>query len=65
MSMHYYPQTDLNQQNLDWVIQTLKDLQTQVNNGGIKVVTLAANMTDHNVIYVYEGTEVGMNTDHW
>lgn len=65
MSMHYYPQTDLNQQNLDWIINTLKDLQTQVDNGGIKVVTLAANMTDHNVIYVYEGSEVGMNTDHW
>ena len=65
MSMHYYPQTDLNQQNLDWIIQTLKDLQVQIDNGGIKVVTLAANMTDHNVIYVYEGTEAGMNQDHW
>ena len=65
MSMNYYPQTDLNQQNLDWIIQMIKDLQVQIDNGGIKVVTLAANMTNHNVIYVYEGTEAGMNQDHW
>lgn len=65
MPYNLYPQTDLNQQNLDWIVSRIKELETLIANGGVKVVTLAADMTNHGVIYVYEGSEAGMNTDHW
>ena len=65
LQFYKYPQTNLNQQNLDWVIQTIKDLQKQIGNGGVKVVDTYAEMTDINVIYVYTGSEPGMSTDHW
>lgn len=60
-----YPQTDLNQQNLDWMIQTIKDLQKKIGAGGVQVVSTYAEMSNVNVIYVYVGSEPGMNTDHW
>lgn len=60
-----YPQTDLNQQNLDWMIQTIKDLQKNIRAGGVQVVSTYAEMSNVNVIYVYVGSEPGMNTDHW
>ena len=65
LQFYKYPQTDLNQQNLDWMIQTIKDLQKQIGDGGVQVVSTYAEMTNVNVIYVYVGTEPGMNTDHW
>ena len=65
MAYNLYPQTDLNQQNLNWIVSRIKELETLIANGGVKVVTLASDMTNHGVIYVYEGTEAGMNTDHW
>ena len=65
LNWYAFPHTDLNQSNLDWIVQELKDLQTQVDNGGIKVVSLASQMTDKNVIYVYTGSEAGMNYDQW
>ena len=64
LQFYKYPQTDLNQQNLDWVIQTIKDLQ-QISDGGVQVVSTYAEMTNINVIYVYIGSEPGMHTDHW
>lgn len=63
--MNLYPQTDLNNRNLGWIIDELKNLQEEIANGGIQVVSLAAQMTNHAVIYVYIGNEVGMNNDHW
>ena len=65
MTPNLYPQTDLNQQNLSWIIQQLKKLEAQIVGGGIKVVSLAAQMTDTAIIYIYTGSEPGMNTDHW
>ena len=63
--MNLYPETDLNQRNLGWIIDQIKQLQQEISSGGIQVVSQASMMTDHNVIYVYIGTESGMNTDHW
>ena len=63
--MNLYPQTDLNNRNLGWIIEEIKKLQEEIANGGIQVVSLAAQMTNHAVIYVYIGSESGMNTDHW
>lgn len=63
--MNLYPQTDLNTRNLGWIIDEIKKLQEEITNGGIQVVSSAAQMTNHAVIYVYIGSESGMNTDHW
>ena len=63
--MYLYPHTDMNQSNLDWIIAEMKHLEEMIQNGGIQVVSLAAQMTDHNVVYVYVGSEAGMNNDHW
>lgn len=63
--MNLYPQTDLNNRNLGWIIDEIKKLQEEIANGGIQVVSQAAQMTNHAVIYVYIGSEAGMNTDHW
>lgn len=63
--MNLYPQTDLNNRNLGWIIDEIKKLQEEIANGGIQVVSSAAQMTNHAVIYVYIGSESGMNTDHW
>lgn len=63
--MNLYPQTDLNTRNLGWIIDEIKKLQEEIANGGIQVVSSAAQMTNHAVIYVYIGSESGMNTDHW
>lgn len=63
--MNLYPQTDLNSRNLGWIIDEIKKLQEEIANGGIQVVSSAAQMTNHAVIYVYTGSESGMNNDHW
>lgn len=67
MQHNYYPQTDLNQQNLGWLIKAVKDLQAQSGSGsaGIAVITSSADMTDQSVIYIYRGSEAGYNYDHW
>ena len=67
MQHNYYPQTDLNQQNLGWLIKAVKDLQAQSGSGsaGIMVITHSADMTDQSVIYIYRGSEAGYNYDHW
>lgn len=67
MQHNYYPQTDLNQQNLGWLIKAVKDLQAQSGSGsaGIMVITSSADMTDQSVIYIYRGSEAGYNYDHW
>lgn len=62
---NYYPQTDLSQQNYSWMIAKIKELEAMITGGGLKVVTLAADMTDHAIIYIYEGSESGMNPHHW
>lgn len=63
--MNLYPETNLNQSNLGWIISEIKSLQDQISNGGVQVVSYAADMTDHSVIYVYIGSEAGMSNDHW
>lgn len=67
MQHNYYPQTDLNQQNLGWLIKAVKDLQAQSGSGsaGIMVITSSADMTDQSVIYIYRGSEAGYTYDHW
>ena len=62
---NYYPQTDLSQQNQSWMIAKIKELEAMITGGGLKVVTLAAEMIDHSIIYIYEGSESGMNPHHW
>ena len=67
MQIYKYPQTDLNQQNLDWIVNAVKDLQEKIAAGsaGIAVITSASDMTDPNMIYIYRGSEPGYNYDHW
>lgn len=65
MQFFLFPHTDLNQQNQDWVVNKIKELEFRVANGGIKVVTLASQMTDPAVIYIYNGTEAGMTNGDW
>ena len=43
-------------------------LQRKINEGGYGsplVASLAENMTDQNRVYVYTGSETGMETGHW
>lgn len=64
--MFLYPHTDLNQQNFDWIIKTLKELQERITTDSIvTVVDLAANMIDKQKIYVYIGSELGMHNNGW
>ena len=67
MQLYKYPQTDLNQQNLDWLVNAVKDLQDKIAAGaaGIAVITSSADMTDVNIIYIYRGSEAGYNYDPW
>lgn len=59
---YIYPHTDLNQQNLDWVIREIQALKQAIGNialsaGNLSIAWEAAEMTDHNVIYLYVGPD--------
>lgn len=59
---YLYPHTNLDQSNLDWMIKTLKEIQSR---NTIKVITQASQMTDPSCIYIYQGTESGYITNSW
>lgn len=63
--MYEFPHTNLNQSNLDWIIHTIKELEQRASGSVVTVVTLASQMTDQGKVYIYEGTESGMQTDGW
>lgn len=61
---YLYPHTDLNQQNLDWVIEQIAALRQAIGSialsaGNLSIAWDSSEMTDHNVIYLYMGVEVG------
>lgn len=61
-----YPHTDLNQQNLDWLIGEMKSLVGEYKNfRNPEVVHFADEMTNENKIYIYEGSESGYLADYW
>lgn len=66
MDFYNYPHTDLNAQNQNWLIQQMKSLIAEYDKYENPVVVEYANqMTDTTKIYIYQGTEEGMNTTHW
>lgn len=57
---YLYPHTNLNQQNLDWMINQIQALKQAIgaialSAGNLSIAWEEAEMTDHNLIYLYLG----------
>ena len=65
-----YPYTDFHEMNDDWILARMRGLEGAVtsfikNWSSPKAVSSYQDFTDPKLIYLYTGSEIGYNTNHW
>lgn len=66
----HFPYSNFHELNLDILVKKMKELEKMVDQlrksfAAPSVVSVAAEMTDINKIYIYVGSEPGYQTNHW
>lgn len=65
-----YPYTDFHELNTDWILAKIRGLEGAVSSfiknwSSPKAVSSYQDFTDPKLIYLYTGSEIGYNTNHW
>lgn len=67
---NWFPGTNMHDLDLDWILRVIRRMEGEVNAfiknwSSPKTVSSYQDFTDPNLIYLYVGSEIGYNTNHW